>query len=53
MRFRVSFEFDIDRSSVHVWADDEEGVSSMEDLLELMFHEQDIDIDGLEIERVY
>ena len=52
MRFRVSLEFDIDRSSAHVWVDDEEGIQSMEELVSLMFREEDLEPEEMEIERL-
>ena len=51
MRFRVMFEFDIDRSSAHIWTDDEEGVQSVEELVSLLFLEEDISVQDLEVER--
>lgn len=52
MRFRVNFEFDIDRSSAHIWTDDEEGIQSVEELVSLLFLEEDITTEELEVERV-
>ena len=50
MRFRVSLEFEIDRASAHVWVDDETGISSMEELVSLLFAEEDIKVEELEVE---
>lgn len=52
MKFRVTFEFDIDRSSPHIWTDDEQGVQSVEELVTLMLKEEDIEVEELEVERV-
>lgn len=52
MRFRVSFEFDIDRTSAHMWVDDEQGVSSVEELVDLLFKSEDLEAEEVEVERI-
>jgi hypothetical protein len=42
----------MDRSSIHVWTDDETGVPSMEELVTLLFAEEDIEVEDLEVENV-
>jgi hypothetical protein len=52
LRFRVAVEFELDRSSPHIYTDDETGVSSVEELIQLLFAEEDIEAEEIEVEAI-